>query len=181
MAKSSADHPRSVLLSVVPQDFGKTIDAVSTVSSPLETLGESENLDPKTRAELRGADRQLMRILLFLQVGDRTQQKTEGLRATLQELSDNLLGAEKEAPICRSTSRVSTRICSAGRRFGQRATTARCRRTTSTHSSISPYSPKRRRIAVAIPANGQTSLANSTFDHRTRYAAKHRGLPRLAR
>ncbi len=39
-----------------------------------------------------------MRILLFLQVGDRTQQKTEALRATLQELSDNLLRAEKEAP-----------------------------------------------------------------------------------
>ena len=64
----------------------------------LETLRQSENLDPKTRAELRGADRQLMRILLFLQVGDRTQQKTEALRATLQELSDNLLRAEKEAP-----------------------------------------------------------------------------------
>ena len=39
-----------------------------------------------------------MRILPFLQVGDRTQQKTEALRATLQELSDNLLRAEKEAP-----------------------------------------------------------------------------------
>ncbi len=78
--------------------LGKTIDAVSTVTSTLETLVQNENLDPKSRAELRGADRQLMRILLFLQVGDRTQQKTEALRATLQELSDNLLGAEKEAP-----------------------------------------------------------------------------------
>ena len=39
-----------------------------------------------------------MRILLYLQVGDRTQQKTEALRATLQELSDSLLGADKEAP-----------------------------------------------------------------------------------
>jgi hypothetical protein len=38
-----------------------------------------------------------MRILLFLQVSDRAQQKTEALRAMLQELSDNLLGAEKEA------------------------------------------------------------------------------------
>ena len=64
----------------------------------LETLGQSENFDPKTRAELRGAGRLLMRILPFLQVGDRTQQKTEALRATLQELSDNLLRAEKEAP-----------------------------------------------------------------------------------
>ncbi len=77
--------------------LGKTINAVSTVSSTLETLGQSEHLDPKTRAELRGADRQLMRILLFLQVSDRAQQKTEALRAMLQELSDNLLGAEKEA------------------------------------------------------------------------------------
>jgi len=64
----------------------------------LETLGQSENFDPKTRAELRGAGRLLMRILPFLQVGDRTQQKTEALRATLQELSDNLLRTEKEAP-----------------------------------------------------------------------------------
>ena len=39
-----------------------------------------------------------MRILLYLQVDDRTQQKTEALRATLQQLSDSLLGAEKEAP-----------------------------------------------------------------------------------
>ena len=77
--------------------LGKTINAVSTVSSTLETLGQSEHLDPKTRAELRGADRQLMRILLFLQVSDRAQQKTEALRAMLQELSDNLLGAEKKA------------------------------------------------------------------------------------
>ena len=68
------------------------------VSNALETLGQSENFDPKTRAELRGAGRLLMRILPFLQVGDRTQQKTEALRATLQELSDNLLRAEKEAP-----------------------------------------------------------------------------------
>lgn len=75
----------------------KTIDAVSTVSSALETLGQSENIDPKTRTELRGTDRQLMRILLFLQVSDRAQQKTEALRAILQELSDNLLGAEEEA------------------------------------------------------------------------------------
>jgi uncharacterized protein involved in exopolysaccharide biosynthesis len=77
--------------------LGKTINAVSTVSSTLKTLGQSVNLDPKTRAELRGADRQLMRILLFLQVSDRAQQKTEALRTMLQELSDNLFGAEKEA------------------------------------------------------------------------------------
>lgn len=78
--------------------LGKTIDAVSTVTTTLETLGKKDDLDAKTRADLLGADRQLMRILLFLQVGDRTQQKTEALRATLQELSDNLLGTEQEAP-----------------------------------------------------------------------------------
>ena len=39
-----------------------------------------------------------MQILLFLQVGDRTQQKTEALRAALQELSDHLFGTDKEAP-----------------------------------------------------------------------------------
>ena len=100
MAKSSADHPRSVLLSVVPKDFGKTIYAVSTLSSSLETLGQSENLDSKTRAELRGADRQLMRILLFLQIGDRTQQKTEALRATLHEF---------EAPLELDDPQVATR------------------------------------------------------------------------
>ena len=38
-----------------------------------------------------------MQILLFLQVGDRTQQKTEALRAALQELSDHLLGTGKKA------------------------------------------------------------------------------------
>ena len=77
--------------------LGKTIDAVSTITNALEILGEKENIDPNSRAELRGVDRQLMQILLFLQVGDRTQQKTEALRAALQELSDHLLGTGKKA------------------------------------------------------------------------------------
>ncbi len=78
--------------------LGKTIDAVGTVTNALEILGEKENIDPKSRAELRGVDRQLMQILLFLQVGERSQQRTEALRAALLELPDHLFGTDKEAP-----------------------------------------------------------------------------------
>jgi len=78
--------------------LGKTIDAVGTVTNALEILGEKENIDPKSPAELRGVDRQLMQILLFLQMGDRSQQRTEALRAALLELPDHLFGTDKEAP-----------------------------------------------------------------------------------
>ena len=78
--------------------LGKTIDAISAVTNALEALGKCEGLDPGTQTEMQSADHQLMRVLLHSQVGDRTQQKTEALRATLQELSDRLLGAEEDAP-----------------------------------------------------------------------------------
>ena len=78
--------------------LGKTIDAISAVINALEALGKCEGLDPGTQTEMQSADHQLMRVLLHSQVGDRTQQKTEALRATLQELSDRLLGAEEDAP-----------------------------------------------------------------------------------
>ena len=78
--------------------LGKTIDAISAVINALEALGKCEGLAPGTQTEMQSADHQLMRVLLCLQVGDRTQQKTEALRATLQEPSDRLLGAEEDAP-----------------------------------------------------------------------------------
>jgi hypothetical protein len=68
------------------------------VTDTLSALSEESDLAPNLRAQLRTADRQLMRVLLFLQVGDRTGQKSEALRATLQEMSDRLLGEQKEAP-----------------------------------------------------------------------------------
>jgi len=43
-------------------------------------------------------DQQFMRAMLFLQVGDRITQKSEALRAALQELSDYLIGDDAEAP-----------------------------------------------------------------------------------
>ncbi len=78
--------------------LSKTIEAIGSVTDSLATLSDEDDLSPKVRSQLRVADRQLMRILLFLQVGDRAQQKSEALRAALQEMSDRLLGKEKEAP-----------------------------------------------------------------------------------
>ena len=86
------------LSSDVDTSLSKTIEAVGSVTDTLSALSEESDLAPNLRAQLRTADRQLMRVLLFLQVGDRTGQKSEALRATLQEMSDRLLGEEKEAP-----------------------------------------------------------------------------------
>jgi|GEM_PF-238702 len=82
----------------VDNSLSKTIEAVSSVADSMGSLSEEEDLAPKVRSQLRTADRQLMRILLFLQVGDRAGQKSEALRATLQEISDRLLGEQEEAP-----------------------------------------------------------------------------------
>ncbi len=82
----------------VDTSLSKTIEAVSSVAASLEAISEEGDLAPTLRTQLRAADRQLMRILLFLQVGDRTGQKSEALRATLQEMSDRLLGEHQEAP-----------------------------------------------------------------------------------
>jgi chemotaxis protein methyltransferase CheR len=86
------------LSSDVDTSLSKTIEAVGSVTDTLSALSEESDLAPNLRAQLRTADRQLMRVLLFLQVGDRTGQKSEALRATLQEMSDRLLGEQKEAP-----------------------------------------------------------------------------------
>ena len=109
--------------------MGKTIDAVGTVTNALEILGEKENIDPKSRAELRGVDRQLMQILLFLQVGERSQQRTEALRAALLELPDHLFGTDKEAPD------LQVNMTSFDKNLLPAETTTRCRRMISTPSS----------------------------------------------
>lgn len=82
----------------VDTSLSKTIEAVGSVTDSLSALSAEDGLAPNMRAQLHAVDRQLMHILLFLQVGDRTGQKSEALRAALQELSDRLLGEHKEAP-----------------------------------------------------------------------------------
>ncbi|MFT5377057.1 MAG: chemotaxis protein methyltransferase CheR [Candidatus Latescibacterota bacterium] len=82
----------------VDSSLSKIIEAVSSVADSLGSLSEEEDLAPNFRSQLRTTDRQIMRILLFLQVGDRAGQKSEALRAILQEMSDRLLGEQKEAP-----------------------------------------------------------------------------------
>ena len=76
----------------------KVIEAFGTVSEAILNLSQAEGLDGQLRTELSRADRQIVRIMMFLQVGDRAHQKIEALRGILQELSDRLLGSEKEAP-----------------------------------------------------------------------------------
>lgn len=82
----------------IENSLGKTIDSLSSLGDVVYNLLQNEELNGQARNELASAERQLARILLYLQVGDRAQQKMEAVRALLQELSDHLFGAEKEAP-----------------------------------------------------------------------------------
>ena len=74
-----------------------------------------------------------MQILLFLHVGDRTQQKTEALSVALQELSDHLFGTGKEAPDFQVNVTILTRIsCPRTFKTVKPETTTRCHRMIST-------------------------------------------------
>ena len=54
------------LSSDVDTSLSKTIEAVGSVTDTLSALSEESDLAPNLRAQLRTADRQLMRVLLFL-------------------------------------------------------------------------------------------------------------------
>jgi hypothetical protein len=83
----------------VTNSVDRSVEAVTAVE---ELLSRSKDRDEETlrqlRLEVASARRQLARMLVYLQVADRSEQKLEALRALLQELSDRLLGTAAEAP-----------------------------------------------------------------------------------
>ena len=82
----------------VDTSLTKTIDSFGGISQTLETIQKAEDLPSKVRSELNAVNRQIARILVYMQVGDRAQQKSEAMRGLLQELSDRIFGTDKEAP-----------------------------------------------------------------------------------
>ena len=89
-------------LNELKRDFdsslSKTIEGIGEIADTVQELSADQTVDRRVQAKLNRIDRQLTHILLFLQVGDRGQQKMEALRGVLQELSDRLLGRQQEAP-----------------------------------------------------------------------------------
>ena len=71
---------------------------LSAVADALNALQDDTKLTVEAREKIEQVDQQFMRAMLFLQVGDRITQKSEALRAALQELSDYLMGDDAEAP-----------------------------------------------------------------------------------
>jgi len=76
----------------------KVVDLLTGISDSLTQARESREWSQSLVSDLAAASRQLARALIFLQVTDRSQQKLEALRATLQELSDRTLGGQSGAP-----------------------------------------------------------------------------------
>ncbi len=82
----------------IDSSLSSAIEVLSSVADVIGNLQNDPELSDAAREKLSEADTQFMQALLFLQVGDRITQKSEALRAALQELSDYLLGADVEAP-----------------------------------------------------------------------------------
>lgn len=102
-------------LNDLQRDFGsaleRTLDAVGEIADIIQELSSNDAANGQSRAALSRIDRQITRILLFLQVGDRGHQKMEALRGLVQELSDRTMGGAREAPDLQvSTSTFDTRI-----------------------------------------------------------------------
>jgi chemotaxis protein methyltransferase CheR len=93
----------------------RIIDAVGEIAGIIQDLSSSDAADSQSQMALSRIDRQIARILLFLQVGDRGHQKMEALRGLVQELSDRMMDGTREAPDLQvSTSAFDTRILDEG-------------------------------------------------------------------
>lgn len=82
----------------IDASLSKSIEVISAVADSLSDLKDDPRMPPALRDKLLAMDQQFMQVLLFLQVGDRIAQKSEALRAGLQELSNCLLGEGESAP-----------------------------------------------------------------------------------
>lgn len=94
---------------------GKTVERLTDVTSLLSEIGDTDGLDAARRAQIRHCARQLNQLFLYLQIGDRGQQKLEALRGLLQELSDRLfVQSEVEVDLQVRTSSYDGSILSRG-------------------------------------------------------------------
>jgi len=82
----------------IDSSLSSAIEMLSAVADALNALQDDTKLTAEAREKIEQMDQQFMRAMLFLQVGDRITQKSEALRAALQELSDYLIGDDAEAP-----------------------------------------------------------------------------------
>lgn len=82
----------------IDASLSKSIEIISVISDSLSALKDDPHMPTALRDQLLAMDKQFMQVLLFLQVGDRIAQKSEALRAALQELSNCLLGDGENAP-----------------------------------------------------------------------------------
>ena len=82
----------------IDSSLSSAIEMLSAVADALNALQDDTKLTVEAREKIEQVDQQFMRAMLFLQVGDRITQKSEALRAALQELSDYLMGDDAEAP-----------------------------------------------------------------------------------
>ena len=76
----------------------KSVDALGVISTSVDNAAKEREWSRQVESELARVGWQITRILQWLEVGDRTGQKVEAMRAHLQELSDRLFGADREAP-----------------------------------------------------------------------------------
>ena len=82
----------------IDASLSKSIEVISAVADSLSSLKDDPNVPSALREQLLAMDQQFMQVLLFFQVGDRIAQKSEALRAALQDLSNCLLGEGGNAP-----------------------------------------------------------------------------------
>jgi len=120
----------------VDTSLTKTIDSFGGISQTLETIQKAEDLPSKVRSELNAVNRQIARILVYMQVGDRAQQKSEAMRGLLQELSDRIFGTDKEAQILayRPPVTIPKSLPTAMRRMPESVIARRCPKTIPTRS-----------------------------------------------